>query len=249
MSPTAPRQANVPSTNEARRAFAAGDLAAVERMCSQILAGVPGDGTAWALLTETALLRGRLDAAIICANRAVEFMPADPTALILRAKCLFVSGEARAALEAAEAAAKMDDNSTEVLDALGAMFGRLGLHGRAKELFLRAVAGRGDVPQYLFNLAATERMTGALSDAEAHCDAAIALDRHYALAHYLRTDLRIQTADRNHIEQMEALIGTASWRLRMRSCCASRSARNTKTWRCTIARLTMSTPAATFNTA
>jgi hypothetical protein len=39
-----------------------------------------------------------------------------------------------------------------------------------------------------------------------HCDAAIARDRHYGLAHYLRSDLRIQSADRNHIEEMEALI-------------------------------------------
>jgi hypothetical protein len=62
------------------------------------------------------------------------------------------------------------------------------------------------VPQYLFNLAATERMTGALAESEAHCDAAIARDRHYGLAHYLRADLRIQTPDRNHIGEMEALI-------------------------------------------
>jgi len=192
--------------NEARRAFAKGDLAAAERICAQVLARAPDDGTAWALLTETALQRGRLDAAIVCANRAVALMPKDPIALILRTKCLFVSGEARGALEAAEAASKMIDSAPETLDALGAIFGLLGLHQRAKEFFLRAVAARPDVPQYLFNLAATERMTGALGEAEAHCDAVIALDRHYALAHYLRSDLRIQTADCNHITEMEAVI-------------------------------------------
>ena len=182
-------------------------MATVERICSQILALAPSDATAWALLTETALLRGRLDAAIVCANRAVASMPADPIAHVLRAKCLFVSGEAHAALEAAEATSKIVNNSPEALDALGAIFGQLGLHERAKECFRRAVAASGSVPQYLFNLAATERMTGALKDAEAHCDAAIALDRHYGLAHYLRSDLRIQTTDRNHIEEMETLVG------------------------------------------
>jgi tetratricopeptide (TPR) repeat protein len=192
--------------NEARRAFANGDLATTERICAEVLARAPGDGTAWALLTETALQRGRPEAAIVCANRAVEFMPKDPIALILRAKCLFVSGEARAALEAAEAAAKMIGNAPEALDACGAIFGLLGLHHRAKDFFLRGVAGRPDVPQYLFNLAATERMTGALDEAEAHCDAAIARDPLYGLAHYLRSDLRVQTPDRNHIEEMEVLI-------------------------------------------
>jgi hypothetical protein len=50
-------------------------------------------------------------------------------------------------------------------------------------------------------------MTGALAEAETHCDAAIALDRRYGLAHYLRSDLRIQTTARNHIAEMETLIG------------------------------------------
>jgi tetratricopeptide (TPR) repeat protein len=202
----APQRANQSPINQARRAFANGDLATAERICSELLARAPDDGTAWALLTETALQRGRLEAAIVCANRAVALMPKDPIALILRAKSLFVSGESRAALEAAEAAAKLIDNAPEALDACGAIFGLLGLHQRAKPFFLRAVAARPDVPQYLFNLAATERMTGALDEAEAHCDAAIARDRHYGLAHYLRSDLRIQTAKRNHIAEMEALI-------------------------------------------
>jgi tetratricopeptide (TPR) repeat protein len=206
VSSNALQRANIKPINEARRAFADGDLATTERICAEVLARAPGDGTAWALLTETALQRGRAEAAIVCANRAVEFMPKDPIALILRAKCLFVSGEARAAFEAAEAAAKMIGNTSEALDACGAIFGLLGLHHRAKEFFLRAVTGRPDVPQYLFNLAATERMTGALDEAEAHCDAAIARDPLYGLAHYLRADLRVQTADRNHVEEMETLI-------------------------------------------
>src|SRR5258707_7772294 len=144
-------QAAGPHINEARRAFANGDLATAERICSQLLAGAPDDGTAWALLTETALQRGRPDAAIVCANRAVALMPKDPIALILRAKCLFVSGEVRGAFEAAEAAARIVGDAPEAQDALGAIFGLLGLHGKAKQLFRRAAAARPDVPQYLFN--------------------------------------------------------------------------------------------------
>ena len=164
--------------------------------------------TAWALLTETALQRGRPDAAIVCADRAVALHARRiRSPHILRAKCLFVSGEAGArASRPPKPRRELSATHREALDALGAIFGLLGLHERAKQFFLRAVAARPDVPQYLFNLAATERMTGTLEAAEAHCDAAIALDRHYGLAHYLRSDLRIQTADRNHVAEMEALI-------------------------------------------
>jgi tetratricopeptide (TPR) repeat protein len=201
-----PHRTRVPTIETARRAFAGGDLAATERICAELLARAPNEGAAWALLTETALQRGRADAAIVCADRAVALIPKDPIALILRAKCLFASGEARGAFEAADAASRIIGDAAQAQDALGAIFGLLGLHGRAKEMFLRAVAARPDVPQYLFNLAATERMTGALVEAESHCDAAIARDRHYGLAHYLRSDLRVQSAERNHIDEMEALI-------------------------------------------
>jgi tetratricopeptide (TPR) repeat protein len=198
----------------AQAALARGDLATAERLCTEVLARAPDNGDAWALLTETALQRSRPDAAIVCANRAVALTPDNPLPHILKAKCLFFSGETSQALAAAEAAARLIGEvphaaTSQALDALGAMFGLLGRHQRAVPLFRRAVAVRPDVPQYLFNLAATERMTGMLDDAEAHCDAAIALDRHYGLAHYLRADLRTQTEQRNHIAQMEALIRDA----------------------------------------
>jgi tetratricopeptide (TPR) repeat protein len=198
----------------ARRALSCGDLSTAERLCAEVLASGPQDGRAWTLLTETALLRDRPDAAIVCAERAVALVPNDPMAHILRAKCLIFSGEAGQARSAAETASQLVGTAPEALDALGAIFGLLGQHHRAAELFGRAVAARPDVSQHLFNLAATQRMTGMLDAAEVHCDAAIALDRHNSLAHYLRADLRIQTRDRNHVAEMESLIleGKLGWK-------------------------------------
>ena len=196
----------------ARRALAGGELSTAERICREVLAVAPGAAGAWSLLTETALLRQRPQAAIICADRAVALTPDDPIAHVMRAKCLLYSGEPGQALAAAEMAANIVGatpqarEAPQALDALGAIFGLLGRHQRAAELFRRAVAVRPDVAQYLFNLAATERMTGMLAAAEDHCDAAIARDRHYGLAHYLRSDLRMQTRERNHIAEMEALV-------------------------------------------
>lgn len=185
-----------------------------ERLCAEVLASAPHDGRAWTLLTETALLRDRPDAAIVCADRAVALSPNDAMAHILRAKSLIFSGEAGQARSAAERASQLAGTAPEALDALGAIFGLLGQHHRAAELFGRAVTARPDVSQYLFNLAATERMTGMLDAAEVHCDAAIGLDRHNSLAHYLRSDLRIQSPDRNHIAEMESLLleGKLGWK-------------------------------------
>lgn len=206
MEATGRHAASAASIEAARRAFASGDLSSTETICAKVLAGNSTDWRAWALLTETALMRDRLDAAAVSAERAVAFAPTNPIALVLRAKCLFVTGEARQASAATEAAARHAGEEPDALDAVGAMFGLLGLQQQARELFRRAVALKPGVPQYLFNLAAAERMIGALGDAEVHCDAAIACDRRYGLAHYLRSDLRIQSSDHNHLDEMEAVI-------------------------------------------
>lgn len=213
MSRTVSRRDAGTAIEAAHRALAGGDLSSAERICAETLAAHPDSAQAWMLLIETALRRDRPDAAIVCADRAVALAPKDAVAHTLRAKCLFFSGDAGAARAAAETASRVIGTAPAALDALGAMFGLLGQHRRAAELFRRAVAAKPDVPQFLFNLAATERMTGMLEEAEAHCDAAIALDRRYALAHYLRADLRIQSPDRNHIDEMEGLIrdGKLPW--------------------------------------
>ena len=189
----------------ARRAFETGHVTSTEQICKQVLAFAPERSDVWALLSETALRRNRLDAAIVCADRAAALDPKEPIVHILRAKCRFFSGDAGEAVEAAEQASRNGTSAPDVLDALGAIFGMLGQHRRALEPSRRAVAARPRIPQFLFNLAATERMLGQLEAAEQHCNDAVAIDPCYCLAHFLRSDLRIATPDRNYIAEIESV--------------------------------------------
>src|ERR1700682_4573030 len=88
----------------ARRAFETGHVTSTEQICKQVLAFAPERSDVWALLSETALRRNRLDAAIVCADRAAALDPKEPIVHILRAKCRFFSGDAGEAVEAAEQA-------------------------------------------------------------------------------------------------------------------------------------------------
>jgi tetratricopeptide (TPR) repeat protein len=198
----------------ARQSLASGDVASAERLCKALVDATPQHGPAWAMLAETALLRDRPDAAKVCADRAVALCPRDPIAHIMLTKTLLHSGEMVAALSAAETTSKFVDAAPEAADALAAIFGLLGKHSRALELSQTAVAKRPNNVQFLFNLAATERMLGMLNEAEAHCDEAIAFRPNFALAHYIRSDLRIQSRDCNHISEIESLIekGNLDWR-------------------------------------
>jgi tetratricopeptide (TPR) repeat protein len=163
---------------------------------------------------EAALQRGRPDAGVVCAGRAVALMPADPISQVMLGKSLFASGDFVGALEAVRAASNLFGGAPEADDAIGALFSLIGRHDEALPRFQRAVARRPDVAQYLFNLASAERMNGQFELAETHCDAAIARNPDLALAWYLRADLRTQTAARNHIAPLLALINARrhDWR-------------------------------------
>ena len=191
---------------QARAALAQGDLATAERVCLKLTTDFPTMGQPWGLLAEVAILRGSPGTAIGYAENAVALSGDDPIAYVMLAKCLTILGRLGEAYEAADKGAALASGNFAALDSLGGLFGMLGDHERGVAL-LRQVADAGQTnPQLLYNLAAAERMAGRLQEAELHATQAIARDPHYYPAYFLRADVREQTADRNHIEEMEALI-------------------------------------------
>ena len=205
------------TTEAAQAALARGDIAAAEQICARLIRIDSGNGRAFALLTETALLRGRIDAALVCAARAVDGAPQDPISHLMLARARFAQSDLVGALDALEKAASLPASSPQIDDAVGAMMGLLGRHEDALRLCARAVAARPGVAQFHYNLAATLRMVGRLEEAQEQCDRAIACDRNFARAHYIRSDLRIQTRERNNIADLKAAIAAAGadWRAKV----------------------------------
>ncbi len=70
----------------------------------------------------------------------------------------------------------------------------------------RAVTLAPNNPQFLYNRATVRRFLGLLAEAERDYDLVIALKPADFEAYKNRADLRTQTADRNHVPQLEALI-------------------------------------------
>lgn len=69
-------------------------------------------------------------------------------------------------------------------------------------------------PRYRYNRAAVRRFLGELEGAEADLDSVIAASPNDAEAWHLRSDLRVQTADRNHVVELELRSGRGfqDWR-------------------------------------
>jgi tetratricopeptide (TPR) repeat protein len=155
------------------------------------------------------LRAGQWQQAAECARRALELAPADPDCLIGYAHCLLGMGARSEALAIAERLGRMRLERADWNDALGTLFTYCEAPARALALHERAVALAPDKAVFLYNLAAAQRMTGALAAAEASLDEVIAASPRDARAWYMRSDLRTQTLERNHIAEMTACLDRA----------------------------------------
>jgi len=80
----------------------------------------------------------------------------------------------------------------------------LGQYQRSNALYRRVVEIDPGTPRFWYNLASSERSFGRLAEAEAACDRAIALDRTQYPSYLLRSELRVQTSETNHVVELQA---------------------------------------------
>ena len=94
---------------------------------------------------------------------------------------------------------------------LGDFCSNLARYPEAHAAYDRAIALRPQNANYWFNRAAVACFLGRLVEAEADYDKCLDLDPADTRACLNRADLRTQTPQRNHLEQLEALIGRRDW--------------------------------------
>ena len=140
--------------------------------------------------------------------------PKSPRLLLQRAQCLLALGQMTRACEAAAAAQVHASRDAAVLDAIGNVFSRAGDQPRALAAFEKAIAIAPDEPHFAFNRATVRRFLGDLEGAERDYDRVIALKSTDYEAYLNRSELRVQSAERNHIRELEARLasGGMDWR-------------------------------------
>src|SRR6266404_4513609 len=91
----------------------------------------------------------------------------------------------------------------DAYDALAHVSMLLGQHERSNALYRRVVTLAPDDPRFWYNLASSERSFGRLVEAEAACDRAIGLDATQYASYLLRSEMRVQSQEANHIEELQ----------------------------------------------
>jgi tetratricopeptide (TPR) repeat protein len=116
-------------------------------------------------------------------------------------------GLRREALTIALQARGLDLEAPQLYDALGSLLTHVEEPALALPYFQDAVQSCPDNIDFRYNLAMAQRMIGAFEDAETNLDKVIAARPADGEAHHARSDLRKQTRERNHISQLEAVLG------------------------------------------
>jgi tetratricopeptide (TPR) repeat protein len=139
-------------------------------------------------------------------RRAVADAPRDAALRIRCAQTLLQSGRRQESLAVALQIIGVPAASAELHDALGTLFTHLEEPARALPHFLWAVEAAPDNIGFRYNLAMAQRMAGHLEAAERNLDAVIGALPLDGEAWLLRSDLRRQSPDRNHVADLEKVL-------------------------------------------
>jgi len=113
-------------------------------------------------------------------------------------------GRVREALVAAKGALDSGPTDPALLSNLGTLFSLCQRFDEALRCFAAAVSAQRNNAAYWYGVATTQRSLGDFEAAEAACAEAIGLDPHHAQAYWLRSGLRRQTEQLNHVSELQA---------------------------------------------
>lgn len=186
----------------ARLLLAKGRLDEAGSAARSLIATDARDYRAWHLLSLVEAKRGRLVEALANIGRAVALEPGDAGLRLQQGQYLIANGQRREALALAGSLAAATLPRADWNDALGTLFTLCDEPSRALPFFRSAVSQAPNDSRYHYNLAAVQRMTGDLGDAEATLNSVIARQPSNAYAYYTRSDLRTQSRENNHVAAM-----------------------------------------------
>jgi tetratricopeptide (TPR) repeat protein len=173
---------------------------------------IADDGRALAAaLSETLeLLRARRPAeALSLIERLPVALRADPGVVVRAAYACSLLGRMAEALAGARVAMAAGELDLISLDLIGNSFTLCQQPQAAHEAFERAAAMAPDNPAILFNLATTARFLGRAEEAEAVYDRVIRAAPNAWPAYRNRSELRRQTAARNHLRELTEVLARA----------------------------------------
>jgi tetratricopeptide (TPR) repeat protein len=177
--------------------------------CQAINRQYPQVASGWYASSIVALQLGGARHALDSIERALQIQPGVPEWALHRARCLHACGETDKAVEQLREVARAGLSGDSMAVESGMLASAMGQHELARGMFEKAVEMNPDNGRSHFNLATVQRFLGDLDAAESSCNKAIALDSGDFDALFLRSGLRKQGPDSNHVGELQSALENA----------------------------------------
>lgn len=191
-------------------AFDRGEWQQAHALGERLIEGGRDDAELRFVVGASALQLGNVPAAIPHLRRGTELAPQRADLASQLARALVMAGLWREAVAVADAGMALQRLDPSSCTTFGVVYVQANLHDRATDAFSRAVTMAPDNPGYRFNLATSLMFDGQFDAAERECAQCIALNPHSWRAFLLRSQLRRQKPDSNHIDELGRVLARSA---------------------------------------
>ena len=173
-----------------------------------------GSAAVWALASEISLRQGKLDLARVEIDQAVGLDNGNSRRHVQRARCAVLAGLVPEAKASAASALRRGVTDADEFLMLASVLVRCDDHEGALRMYREAEAIQPDRNELHRGMATVLRFLGRLDEAETSCDRAVTIDPHDYEMLNLRSSLRRQRPENNHVEELSAVLGRGvkDWR-------------------------------------
>jgi len=174
--------------------------------CERLNGLYPAFGSGWHTASQLAVRLGNAPAALAAIERALAIDPGHISWQLQHAMCLARLGRIDEMQKAVQQLSASDMTTVYQFSALAMLQTQLGLRESAVELYKKTIRLEPGEARHYYNVACLQRSLGDLEQAEENFDAAIQRDPADYESWKIRSDLRRQTVERNHVDELERLL-------------------------------------------
>ena len=186
--------------------FGQGDTKQAVAECENLNRQYPEYGSGWHTASHLMMRLGNAAAALAAVERALSVDPEKIEWYLQRALCIARLGRIDELKPAVQALTERKMKTAYQMSSLGMLHTQLGSREAAADLYKQAVELEPDDARHHYNLACLQRSLGELTAAEENYDAAVRLNPADYESYKIRSDLRPQTPERNHVDELEQLL-------------------------------------------
>ena len=197
-----------------------GDVKSAVALCRQLNAGYPDYADGWHVASNLALKLSNPPKALYYIEKAIAIQPSNSQWKLQKAQCLQALGRIEEAMKIAKMLSRKSFSTANQYSSLGGLLTQQTEYQLAHKAYQAAIRIEPDVGEHYYNRAAVERFMGDMVAAEKSCNHTIRLNPKDYEAYLLRSELRQQKIDNNHVDELEQVRGKdiSNWRGRMQIC-------------------------------